>query len=62
MAGKLPLIRSLAGLATQEPLPEVPAMMSCSDCDVTWRDLPGAPCWFCGEAGHIANPKRLVLD
>lgn len=62
MAAKLPIIRSLSGLTTGDGATHIPTVMSCSDCDVTWRDFPGAPCWFCGEAGEIANPKRLVLD
>lgn len=61
MAGKLPLVRGLVGLPKRDQT-KIPSMMWCTDCDVTWRDLPGAPCWFCGEAGQIANPKRLVLD
>lgn len=61
MAGKLPLLRGLSTLANRSDS-TTPTMMSCSDCDVTWRDVPGAPCWFCGDEGEIANPKRLVLD
>ena len=62
MAPKLPLIRGLGGLPKPKHPGQVVSMMSCSECDVTWRDLPGAPCWFCGETGEVANPKRLVLD
>jgi len=40
----------------------IPTVLSCTACEVTWRDLPDAPCWFCGESGHVANPERLVLD
>lgn len=41
---------------------DIPTVLACEPCEVTWRDTPGAPCWFCGEAGHVANPERLVLD
>lgn len=40
----------------------IPTVLACGICEVTWRDTPGAPCWFCGDAGEIANPERLVLD
>jgi len=50
------LTRSRAAAST------IPTVLSCNICEVTWRDLPDAPCWFCGEAGHVANPERLVLD
>lgn len=41
---------------------EIPTVLACQRCEVTWRDTPGAPCWFCNDAGEIANPERLVLD
>jgi len=37
-------------------------LLQCTDCEVTWRDHEGAPCWSCGEAGVVANPDRLVVD
>lgn len=54
MAADLPVVIT----ATQD----IPTVLACETCEVTWRDIPGAPCWFCGGAGHIANPERLVLD
>ena len=62
MSHQLPLLRSLSGLSARRGEVDVPAVMACTDCDVTWRDVPGAPCWFCGGIGELANPKRLVLD
>jgi hypothetical protein len=61
----LPLLS--AGMAPELPIvvesiEETPTVLACASCEVTWRDRPGAPCWFCGEAGHVANPERLVLD
>lgn len=41
---------------------DTPTVLVCDSCEVTWRDTPSAPCWFCGEVGHVANPERLVLD
>jgi len=40
----------------------LPVVLSCDSCEVTWRDVFDAPCWFCGEPGTEANPERLVLD
>ena len=54
MAGELPI--------SIEVTEDIPTVLACASCEVTWRDTPGAPCWFCGEAGHVANPERLVLD
>ncbi len=62
MSQQLPLLRSLSVLSTRRRDSEVPAVMACRECEVTWRDVQGAPCWFCGEIGELANPKRLVLD
>jgi len=61
----LPLLS--AGMVPELPImvvsiEETPTVLACASCEVTWRDRPGAPCWFCGEAGHVANPERLVLD
>lgn len=41
---------------------DIPTVLACDICEVTWRDTPGAPCWFCGESGRVANPERLILD
>ncbi|MGI9605875.1 MAG: hypothetical protein ACR2P0_07015 [Acidimicrobiales bacterium] len=37
-------------------------VLACSDCEVTWRDEPTAPCWYCGNPGHEAKPERVVVD
>jgi len=47
---------------TLSPLEKTRTVLGCDDCEVTWRDQPGAPCWFCGKAGHVVRPERLVLD
>lgn len=39
-----------------------PTVQECQRCEVTWRAHVGAPCWYCGRAGTIANPDRRVLD
>ena len=63
MTQHFPLLRSLASVRESgQQRSDVPAVMACAKCEVTWRDVPGAPCWFCGDAGEIANPKRLILD
>lgn len=62
MTANLPLLRGLGALPNNERLANVVSMMVCSDCDVTWRDIPGAPCWYCGGTGELANPRRLVVD
>jgi hypothetical protein len=54
MAPELPIVVETTELT--------PTVLACDSCEVTWRDRPGAPCWFCGEAGYVANPERLVLD
>lgn len=41
---------------------ELKTILFCTTCDVTWREQPGTPCWFCGDTGHVKSPERLVLD
>ena len=41
---------------------EIPMILGCDDCDVTWRDYIEEPCWICGGAGHVVKPERLVFD
>jgi len=58
----------IVGAMTTEPqasmpsLEDSPTVLGCDECEVTWRDHPGAPCWFCGSPGHVIRPERLVLD
>ncbi len=48
--------------SSSERRASIPVVLACASCEVTWRDVSDAPCWFCGKPGTEANPERLVLD